>query len=27
VRDFFNDRGIGPQLHDIDHAGVYFRRE
>jgi O-methyltransferase len=27
VRDFFEDRDIGPQLHDIDYVGVYFRKE
>ena len=27
VRDFFEDRGIDPQLHDIDYVGVYFRKE
>jgi O-methyltransferase len=27
VRDFFEDRGIDPQLHDIDRVGVFFRKE
>jgi O-methyltransferase len=27
VRDFFTDRGIEPQLHAIDHIGVYFCKE
>ena len=27
VRDFFAARGIDPALHDIDHVGVYFRKE
>jgi O-methyltransferase len=27
VRDFFDDRRIRPQLHPIDHVGVYFRKE
>jgi O-methyltransferase len=27
VRDFFEDRRIDPQLHDIDRVGVFFRKE
>jgi hypothetical protein len=27
VRDFFDGRQIRPQLHQIDHVGVYFRKE
>jgi O-methyltransferase len=27
VRDFLADRGIDPPLHDIDHVGVYFRKD
>jgi O-methyltransferase len=27
VGDFLADRGIDPQLHDIDRVGVYFRKE
>ena len=27
VRDFFADRRIDPPRHDIDHVGVYFRKE
>jgi O-methyltransferase len=27
VKDFFAARAIRPHLHDIDHVGVYFRKE
>jgi O-methyltransferase len=27
VKDFFAAPGIRPSLHDIDHVGVYFRKE
>jgi O-methyltransferase len=27
ARDFFDDRGIAPELHKIDHVGVYFVKE